>query len=177
MQRIQTMFTRFALTALAGLLLSGCLLTDELGLRPVDSASATEVKQRLQLEATQGFILGCTHYLAEKEGVAFDCEDVSSFGTAAAIAYLLAPTFAGVEEGAFYQNPSVALCADRTFVNAFLFRYYYRNRVENASTRPDVRIASSGECPNAGFFAAYSTEKCDLQKTGRVIELTDPLSI
>ncbi len=166
------------LTIAAVLVFNACLLTDEAGVYPTGSISGDRVAKMVEQAANSGILSGyqqvksnsrynnVVHYF----DIFPEYLQISIWGKATVVT-------AGVKTDRFYTAGSVAACTEQVFlVSLIAYKTLYENYLD--------KRAASGFNPSFNEQAALNVlttdlagAACKLEETGKVLHLTDQISL
>ena len=165
---------------------TNCLLTDMLGVRPLNAYTGRSAKNVLIAQARLGYYLGCNMYISSSDTLGnakWNCDDDVGHKNFKwdwiSIAYLI-PYFTKIHDNAFYTGDSVKKCADDTMINAMIWTKGFLDSRDKKLTVVRDNSWDSRELDEnftvAALMAASVTEECGLKQTGHIIEL-GPISL
>lgn len=134
-----------------------CMLTDAVGIQPVNSTAGDQVIERLRHAGERGYLLGI-RLLADKENARIRYNRSTLIG--AVNSGLISQAISGVQKDRFYSNASVQECEDQISVNAALWMSMVGNAA-NQGERSDYF--------NMSMWMGFA--ECNLLETGRILEL------
>lgn len=165
------------LAASAVLSLAGCLLTNELGLKPPGAISGAELRNEAGETALLGFQLSvsgyCNRFSAGRSTCASEVRDGKSAGSFLALA--LTPDYSGIDPGAFYTGESANECLSNILLQMLLLPNLYLQAEDGPTSSGSITLDHpTDSVRNAALFAvvmAGSTCESVLEAPGPLLYL------
>jgi len=169
---------------LLSFMLLSCLLTDEIGVQPPDSAGKAEIEEAVGMQAALGWYLGCNMYLSGltyPAGVtaAKDCKDAGNFAMYFISVKTMTPSGLDLEDTEYYKRTSLEECKRAAFMRALFITKLFLDTMTPKTNGVASRTANDSETITSTIMAGrQSGRSCKeaLVRTGRVIE-AGPLSL